>query len=338
MTAWLRDAVHRSFAPPWHAATERAVFGTLDADGIVDAIGAACRRSFGVPLVDAFLYEVSAGIVIGCHLDDGRDVVLKAYQQRWPPEFLAAVKRVQGALPAAGFPCPEPLAAELRIGAARVLAESVLLDPGTSPATPETRRVLAAGLAELVARARVHHEPALAMHPLRRPFAGAFPEPHSPIFDFESTRAGAEWLEDLALRARSIVDADASPPTIAHTDWSRRNVRAGATRLRAVYDWDSLALVRESEAVAIAATTWCKSGAADDPTPSVDDLEAYVAEYEAARGATLTPAQRRAVRAAAVATMAYTARCEHAIDPDEQQWTTTRPRLRAAAAVLLGGD
>ena len=336
MTVWLRSAVQRSFAPPWHAVTEHAVFGAIDVDGIVDAVAAACVRSFGAALVDAFLYEVSAGIVIGCRLDDGREVVLKAYQERWTPDFLGAVKRVQGALHGAGFPCPEPLDAELRIGAAHVLAESVLVDPGISPPTLDTRRVLAAGLAELIARCREHDEPALAMHPLRRPFTGAFPEPHSPIFDFDATRAGAEWLEDLALRARAVVDDDPTPPTIAHTDWSRRNVRAGATRLTAVYDWDSLALIRESEAVACAATTWCKSGAADDPTPTVEDLEGYVAEYEAARGTPLTAAQHRAVRAAAVGTMAYTARCEHAIDPDEQQWTTTRPRLRAAAASLLG--
>ena len=193
---------------------------------------------------------------------------------------------------------------------------------------------MAVGLADLVERCRHLDESGLAEHPLRRPFHGAFPEPHSPIFDFDATLDGAEWIEDIALQARELIDADTSPPMIAHTDWSLRNVRVDADRVVAAYDWDSLALLRESEAVALAAATWSKTGQPNDPTPTIADIDLYADTYEARRGEPFTTIQRRAMRASAIASMAYTARCEHAIDPHEQTWTTTRPRLREAAAAL----
>ncbi|MEA3055722.1 MAG: hypothetical protein QOD30_1154 [Actinomycetota bacterium] len=334
MASWLRDEVRRSFAPPWHAMVERNVFGALDADEIVDALDVACRSTLGAALRDGFLYEVSVGVVIGCHLTDGRDVVVKGYQPRWTPGFLAAVKQVQTALHAQGYPCPRPLDADLQVGDATMLVESVLPDPGTSPSTEATRDSLATGLADLVERCRALDEPSLAPHPMRVPFDGPFPEPHSPIFDFDTTRDGAGWIEEIAVHARRLVEEDPSEPLIAHTDWSSRNVRVDEHEPIAVYDWDSLAIVRESEAVAIGATTWCKSGRSNDPTPDASDIEQYLAAYEARRGEPFTTTQRRSYRAATVATMAYTARCEHAIDPHEQTWTTTRPRLREAAALL----
>lgn len=331
----MRAAVRRSFAPPWNAVTEAAIFGALDADEIVDALDAACARSLGSPLREGFLYEVSAGVVIGCQLVDGRRVVVKGYQPQWTPTFLAAVKRVQSSLHGVGYPCPRPHREALRVGDAVLLAESVLADPGVGHARAQERRALAIGLADVVERCRHLDEPALGEHPLRRPFRGTFPQPYSPIFDFDATCDGAEWIEDLALRAREVIDADTSSPVIAHTDWSLRNVRVDAARVVAVYDWDSLAPLRETEAVALAAATWTKTGQQNDPTPTIADIERYADEYEVRRGRCFTSVQRRVIRAAAIASMAYTARCEHAIDPQERIWTTTRPRLRAAAASLV---
>jgi len=335
VTRWLRDEVRRSFAPPWNAAVEKLVFGALDADEIVDALDSACRSALGAGLRDGFLYEVSVGVVIGCHLDDRRDVVVKGYQPRWTPPFLAAVKRIQSALHAQGYPCPRPLDVELAVGDATFLVESVLPDPGTSPLTESTRDALATGLADLVERCRALDEPDLAAHPLRVPFDGPFREPHSPIFDFEATRAGAEWIEEIMIRAREHLERDTSTPVIAHTDWSSRNIRVDERGPVAVYDWDSVAILPESEVVACGATTWSKSGRSDDPTPGAADIERYLEVYEARRGEPFTDVQRTAYRAATVAVMAYTARCEHSIDPHEQRWTTTRPRLREAAAALF---
>jgi Ser/Thr protein kinase RdoA (MazF antagonist) len=178
-------------------------------------------------------------------------------------------------------------------------------------------------------------EPALAPHPLGVPTGQQFPEPHSPIFDFEGTAAGAEWIDELARRAAAVTAADLSPDVIAHTDWAARNVRIDRGEIVAVYDWDSLALVKECIAVASAAVTWCKTGEPDEHTPTADEIDAYISAYEAARRGPPAPSLRRLSRAAAVRSMAYTARCEHALDPSERRWSSTRARLRSDAEALL---
>lgn len=336
MTSWLRGEIEKSFVAPWHAAVERAVFGDLDANEIVAALDAACAAEFGSGLEEGFLYHVSVGCVVGCRLVDRREVVLKAYQRRWTLEFLSAVKRVQAHLHERGFPCPEPIGQPFRVAGADVLVERVLADPGLpTGTTPDLMQASAAGLARVVELCAGQTEPALGLHPLRSPHDGVFPEPHSPLFDFEATAPGAEWIDEIGRRARAIQDADTSDRVIAHTDWSMRNVRLGPSGPVAVYDWDSLALVVESQAVGGAAATWCKTGEPGDPTPTVAEIDEYIAEYEYARGKALSTTQRRATRASTVFLMAYTARCEHSIDPHEEMWTTTRPRLRADADALL---
>ncbi len=129
-----------------------------------------------------------------------------------------------------------------------VCAEEVLDDPGWPPGGLGERElcVSAEGLSRLVTLAAEVPGDAVAglvAHPLRTPDAGLYPEPHSPLFDFEATAAGAEWIDDLAGRARALRDGDTNPPVVAHTDWSARNVRVWPDGIRAVYDADSLAFV-----------------------------------------------------------------------------------------------
>jgi len=195
--------------------------------------------------------------------------------------------------------------------------------------------VSAAGLAALIDRCRGLDAPGLALHPLRDPSEGLFPEPHSPIFDFEATAAGAEWIDDLARRAVTMMATDDTADVIAHTDWAARNVRIDGGEIVAVYDWDSLALVKECVAVGAAAVTWCKTGEPDEHTPTADEIDTYIGAYQAARQASPSPSLRRLSRAAAVRSMAYTARCEHALDASGRNWTSTRARLRSDAETLL---
>jgi aminoglycoside phosphotransferase (APT) family kinase protein len=152
-------------------------------------------------------------------------------------------------------------------------------------------------------------------HPLRAPDTQLYPEPHSPLFDFDATAVGAEWIDELASRSAALRAVDTSSPVVAHTDWSARNVRFDEHRLLAVYDWDSLALVPESAAVGQAAMTWSVTA---DPGgtefPTIDSVLAYFDDYEQDRAEPLTSEQRRAARASAVWVLAYTARCEHSLD------------------------
>jgi len=337
MPPWLQREVTRSLGEQWGGAVESLVFGPDPrADRIVESVATACVETCGSELTEGFLYTVSVGCVFGCVLADGRRVVLKAYQPRWTVPFLEAVRRTQRHLHRGGFPCPEPLGDVVHVDGAMFVAEREHPDPGVGPLDASRAEASAAGLAEVINRCRALDEPSLALHPLRDPLEGLFPEPHSPIFDFAATAAGSEWIDELARRAVTIMARDVTPEVIAHTDWAARNVRIDDRRgVVAVYDWDSLAFVKECVALGSASVTWSKTGEDGEHTPSADDIDAYLDAYEVARGTALGPALRRSTRAAAVRSMAYTARCEHALDPTGQCWTTTRDRLRTDADALL---
>jgi aminoglycoside phosphotransferase (APT) family kinase protein len=127
---------------------------------------------------------------------------------------------------------------------------------------------------------------------------------------------------------------------VAHTDWSARNVRLDDAQLVAVYDWDSLALVPETTALGYAAMTWTVTSEPGGTVfPTLADVTGYVVDYEDARGRALPPAEWQAAGAAAAWALAYTARCEHALDvrglarPDQ---CGARDRLADAGAALLG--
>ena len=333
----LVEEVARSLRGEWGGTVETLVFGPDPrAERIVESVGLACRDACGADLADGFLYTVSVGCVFGCVLADGRRVVLKAYQPRWTIEFLEAVRRVQRHLHAGGFPCPEPVGEVVTVDRAVFVADAELPDPGVHALDPGFAAVSAAGLAEVINRCRTLDEPSLAHHPLRTQIEGVFPQPHSPIFDFAATAAGAEWIDDLGQRAADGMASDDTPDVIAHTDWAARNVRFDDGGIVAVYDWDSLALVKESDALGGAAVTWSKTGEPEEHTPTAGEVDAYIDAYEHARGFALSPSVRRATRAASVRAMAYTSRCEHALDPTGHQWTTTRNRLRSDAETLLG--
>lgn len=332
---WLDDALEVSVRDWPAGAVERLVFGTADPVEIASALGDACGREFGAALADGFLYRVSVGCVFGCHLADGRSVIVKAYQPRWTPTFLAGVRRVQHHLWTEGFPCPEPIGDIFSVGRARAIAEAVLPDPGVGVVIPKTREVSAAGLADQIDRCRSLDEPRLADHPLRRPHTGVFPLPHSPIFDFDATAEGASWIEDVAEQALAVRDAVSSSAVIAHTDWSLRNIRIHDDALVAVYDADSLALVPEHHAVGQAAATWRNDGEGPDATPSVEELHAYIEAYADVSEKRFTQDDHRGAVAAALWTLAYIARCEHAIDPLADRLPGTRHWLRTHADRLL---
>lgn len=327
-------------------AIERDVLGTNEPSAIAAIYEQFCSETLGGSPSGALFYAASAGCVLGVRLTNGDDVVIKAYQARWDHSFLHAVQTGQSLAADGGLPCPRPLKSPTPITAARpnlAVVETWLPDPGMRPGgSSVARRVSAGGLARQISLCRdLPGSQRLLSHPLRQPEGGFYGEPHSPLFDFESTAAGAQWIDDLARRARDVRDQDDSTPVVAHTDWSARNVRFDDRRLLAIYDWDSLALVKESTALGQAAMTWSVTA---DPGgtafPTMDSVLAYIEDYQKERGTSLSPLQRRSARGAAVWVLAYTARCEHSLAvrgiarPDQN---TARERLAEIGAQMLDG-
>jgi hypothetical protein len=310
------------------AVVHRAIHGTEDPERIAGQLLDLVQETLGVAVVGGRFHATSVGSVTGVALADGRDVVVKAYQPRWSLPFVAAVVEAQTVLHLSGISCALPLAPPSPLGEGLATIESHLADPGpTTTFGPAERRASAEGLAALIAAAPDLE--GLRAHPMSEPTGGLYPTPHSPLFDFEATTAGAEWIDEHAAAASG--HTEGGRRVVAHTDWSARNVRLSATGVRAVYDLDSLSSTTLPAALAGAAMSWRAFGdTSDGPAPGVDEAEAWLADHPEP----LTDEERRAFWAHALFHLAYTSRCEHAVDPGEERFRRARTTLRSDGAAL----
>ena len=295
---------------------ERVIFGTTDADQMATLIARTVDDLLGVAVDGGVFYGASAGCVLGLHLTDGRSVVLKAYQPHWELPFLQATQRVQRAVHQSGFPCPSPIAGPVPFGHGLATLESFLPDPGRHrPEGDELLERSSSGLVRLLRAAGGEKADGLDLHPFRIAPGDLYPTPHSPGFDFPGTSEGAEWIDEIARAAWVQRERADGPAVIAHMDWSARNVRFNEHGIGAVYDWDSLSLASEAVVAGQSAATWRSTGStADVLAPGSAEIERYLAAFGAARGTPLSASELSAARSAAVWVMAYSARCEHALE------------------------
>jgi len=305
-------------------AVERAIFGTADPAQIAAYVDAFCREHLGAGIAEALFYRSSIGSVFGLGLEDGQRVVVKAHQPDYPAVYLGAVQRVARHLASRGFPCPVPILDPTRMGLGTATAETFIGDGECRNAhEPEVRQAIACALWRQIDLAREFvNLPGIgelqAQHPV--PPERLFGKPHSVIFDFEATAAGAEWIDELGWRAKRLLSQPVGEMVIGHSDWSAKHFLFVEGAMRVIYDWDSLRVDPEPVIVGRAAHAFC--AVYDTPldgkvlhTPSYEDVVAFVAEYQAARGVAFTPAERRAVGAACTYSIAYSSRCSHALDP-----------------------
>jgi hypothetical protein len=103
--------------------------------------------------------------------------------------------------------------------------------------------------------------------------------------------------------------------------------------VRVVYDWDSLTLESELVLVGAAAATFTATWYLPvRPAPTVDEARGFVGEYESARGVAFTAQERDQINGAATYALAYSARCEHAIDPEGRRYAGGFREALAAAS------
>jgi hypothetical protein len=251
-------------------------------------------------------------------LVDGRKVVVKAYPAGRSRSRLEAVLELQKEAVIAGMPGPVPVAGPASIGLGLAIAETAL-DVGRRPdlLDPVDRKTAAEGW---VALSRV-------LEPLRsvlantndgaeRVVGGLYPIPHSPLFDFEATSAGAEWIDAYARVASIAVKRLVAPFSVVHTDWRGDNIRVSeeGDRLVAIFDWESLGLrqtaVAVGEVAAMHSVDWARPHGPYFAT--AEECVAFAQAIEGARSTAFTIDEWNAVRAAILFGWCYTARCEHA--------------------------
>ena len=230
-------------------------------------------------------------------------------------ERLRAVQAVQRHLHGIGLPAPRPLAPPTPLGTGLATAEEFLPGDRANGREPGVRRIIAAGLHDLIvgARALVGSVDVGAPLMIRRPGEPLWPVPHDLRFDFAATAAGAEWIDELATIARGRLAGEHASPVIGHFDWRVENLAFAGSDVAANYDWDSLAAASEAIVVGNTAGQFCIDWAAReaDPTPTLADMAAFVDDYEHVRGAAFTADERDMLDAANLALIAYGARCQH---------------------------
>ena len=310
----------------WADADDRllalSLFGTADAEAARAMILAwLAAQGFGPASLGTIELSVGAGVTV-C-LDDGaRRIFVKVWPGGADPRSLAAQMEVQAAMASRGYPAPPVLTRLSALGPGWAVAMAYdRTGAPTDVRVPGVRDAMAAGLARLVAEA----DPCRGVDGLPRrslPRDGAiWPRPHSALFDFEATAAGAEWIDEAAGRALSVMRAADSVAVVGHCDWSAKNMRMGPDGVAVVYDWDSVFLERETFVVGSAAAHFPVTWELDVPeTPAFEETHAFVRGYERARGLAFTRSELAEVAAAVTFARAYKARCEHAIDPQAARW------------------
>jgi hypothetical protein len=295
----------------------REVFEDPSPAMVAAALDGYCLRFLGSSIARAEFFEASVGSAHGVSLRDGRRVVVKVHRPGRSVAFLDAAQIVQRHLASSGFPCPHPLSSPESLGAGVATAET-LLDEGVHADAhePTVRRAMARTLSRLVERCRsLATPPGLTEYATRVAPGDLWPTPHDGRFDFVATTPGAEWIDDIARHARSILERGSTGEcVVGHADWRAQNMRFVAGQITAVYDWDSVAVEHESVLVGSVAHGFTSNWAEPPPGrqfPTCAEAEAFIADYEHARSAAFTSDERRAARAALAYSMAYTARCEH---------------------------
>lgn len=294
----------------------RSILGTDDEVAFLADVDAFCDRHLGTGAAETLFCELSIGVVVGLLLHDDRRVVVKVHGARKSPPYLAATRRVQQRLHEHGFPAPRPLVGPEPFGIGHaVVDEYVHGGEEADPHEPAIRYEMAATLARLVALATPAGDEVLTQRKWPPPSWGLWPPPHDPNFDFVATAAGAEWIDELAERARAAGSAAAGEPVVGHVDWRVGNMCFREGRVHVVFDWDSLVFDHETAIVGGAAGGFPFAGSLSTRrVPEPDEVAGFVDDYESARREPFSMAERRAIAAAVVYQTAYSARCEHSVD------------------------
>ena len=241
-----------------------------------------CATHLGAAVASARGWITSVGCVGLVVLADGREAAIKVHQPDRSTAFLVDVQTVQRTVVEAGVAAPLPLVppAPIRPGGPLATADSFVADPGLTDGRAPVRRGRRRSPSPSRRRATRHlPSTTIAAHPMHTPAGQLYPTPHSPVFDFEATADGAEWIDDHARAAREVLDVPGvgGPPVLIHQDWCSRNVRVVDGVVVAAYDWDSVSRVPVARAAGHAAILWPCTGEPGMPDPSTaEELDAFL--------------------------------------------------------------
>jgi Ser/Thr protein kinase RdoA (MazF antagonist) len=208
-----------------------------------------------------------------------------------------------GAAPARrqGFPCPTPLTDAVFEGGFAVHAEQFVeggeIETADTPAAAARSAALLGDLARRLA--------ALDLQP-------PLPNPEWVRWDSlperQALSAVPAWIDETQRRVHTKLAGCQLPGALGHVDWEAQNIRWKHRAPLVVHDWDSLAWLPEAAVVGTAAGVFASHGR---PTlaPLVSSA-AFLAAYEAERGAAFSPYEMEIAWAASLWVALHNARDE----------------------------
>jgi hypothetical protein len=319
-------AAHLAEWEPHPAFVELAIYDSADASFVAKTLNEFCLRTLGSPVAHGLFHQSSIGSVTGILLEDGRSIVIKAHQPDRSPQVLAEVARVQSYLAERRLLATEIIVGPLPLGRGHAIVER-FVDIGSKADghRPEIRDALAASLHAITRACQPFVEKtSLGGGVIDLVRDALWPTPHSKLFDFAANAKGAEWIDDVARRARELarsVGESVGDRVIGHGDWRVEHVRFVDEKPVVAFDWDSLCCEREPAMVGAAAHGFCAdwSQTVIPQAPTLGEALSFVIDYERARGRPFSADERKLCRASLAYAIAYGARCAYAAGGDQHE-------------------
>ncbi len=308
-------------SPPSLTDTERAVYGPVAFDDLRAFLSAWSNHRWGSPIAEIVFRAGRIDIVWGVELADGRAVVIKIHRPPADVSAIATSQEAQRLLAGAGYPCATPLApAEERDGHVLTAEELVAGDPPDGR-DPESRRLLADGLARHIDI--LAHQGDLTRRAGRGPSwcryqNGPWPVPHDTLVDFTTTTSGYGWLDDFGREASEQILAHRDPDqvVVGHADWYAGNTAVVDGVLIGTFDWE---LVADTEAViaGFAAACYAASSTGSGGLSDPEEAAAFLRDYDTARGRRSGDREQRTAAGAVAWIIAFNARWQVGLIPHD---------------------
>lgn len=292
-----------------------SVLGTDDVHAVQEQITDVVKKHFDQDIKSVLFIKASIGVVFGFELTDGRNVTLKIFSQRISKEYLDEMNHVLKILDTENFPAPQVLSKIFKFFDTYAGFYAYISGEHPDAHQPEIRLELVKYLARFVELVEKYKLKPMFNFVQQNDTDDFWPKPHNILFNLEKTKAGSEWIEARARKAKEILKQQTLPKILAHIDWRVENTYFVNDKLVAVFDWDSLGSMSELELVGrIAAQFASNFGSNIKATSSSEEGRAFVVEYEQFRNIKFSEADRIIISAASDDHIAYIARLEHALN------------------------
>jgi hypothetical protein len=264
----------------------------------------------GVHCAGALFAKKSVGAVFGIVLESGEPAVLKLFNRSYSHGELLAMHFCLSTAAAHGFPVPRQRSEIFEADEGLSAGFYAYLDGDQRDAhEPAVRRELARSLAELNALLEPLDVAELPVSPAC--LDSLWPPPQhiweQQNLDNEDTR----FIDAHGKAAQQVIKKSKLKRVATHLDWGVKNIRFRDDAVCAVYDSDSLHAASEAECAGRAAaqfTAQWELPAMLTPTP--DESQAFLDDYQSARGRRFSRAERTIAAASARYVVAQVARQE----------------------------